>query len=199
MQGAPPVALPVAQAVPASGGPVAPQARPTFFTANQSALQQWFGMVDSDRSGAISAPELQRALAQGGLNYSLKMISSIIRTQSPTGPAQLDFHCFCQVQEMLTRIQQVFSQHDVQRSNSLDLERVYAALAQLGYTLDKQPGGAFYTLCQSFDFDLRGIISLDTFVAMAVSLENAKKVFGRFGTETVPMNFDQFVWASSQI
>ena len=141
--------------------------------------------MDTDRSGAISAQELQKALAQGGLNFSLKMIASIIRTQSPQGSAQLDFHRFCQVQQMLTRIQQVFQQHDAGRTNSLDLERVYAALTQLGYTLDKQPGGAFYTLCQSFDFDLRGLISLDSFVAMAVTLDNAKKVFERFGTDPV--------------
>mmetsp|Transcript_64381 Transcript_64381/g.176743 ORF Transcript_64381/g.176743 Transcript_64381/m.176743 type:complete len:196 (-) Transcript_64381:241-828(-) len=195
MQGAQAVAQPVqgmAQGV-AQGGQAA------FYSAQQPALQQWFAMVDTDRSGAISAQELQRALAQGGLNYSLKMIASIIRSQVPQGPAQLDFHMFCRVQQMLTRIQQVFSQHDTSRANALDLERVYAALTQLGHTLDKQPGGAFYMLCQSFDFDLRGTISLDSFVAMVVTLDNAKSVFGRFGNPTVPMNFDQFVWAAAQI
>ena len=116
---------------------------------------------------------------------------------------------------MLTRIQQIFQQHDANRTNTLDLERVYAGLVsqhsgrmlqvptraglpadvaptpplarqtQLGHTLDKQPGGAFYTLCQSFDFDLRGLISLDSLVAMAVTLDNARKVFDRFGTDPV--------------
>mmetsp|Transcript_44156 Transcript_44156/g.77874 ORF Transcript_44156/g.77874 Transcript_44156/m.77874 type:complete len:104 (-) Transcript_44156:154-465(-) len=60
--------------------------------------------------------ELQRALSQGGLNYSLKMVASIIRTQAPQGQAQLDFHSFCQVQQLLTHVQQVFGQHDVART-----------------------------------------------------------------------------------
>jgi len=96
-------------------------------------------------------------------------------------------------------VQQVFGQHDVARTNTLDLERVYSALCQLGYTLDKQPGGPFYTLCQSYDFDMRGLISLDSFVAMVVTLQNARKAFDRFGTDPVPMNYNQFVWAVSQI
>ena len=86
----------MAQAVaqPMQGGvamaqPAAPPGQAAFFSAQQSALQQWFAMVDADRSGAISATELQKALAQGGLNFSLKMVASIIRTQSAEGVAQL--------------------------------------------------------------------------------------------------------------
>lgn len=66
---------PVAQAVavPVHQGNQ-PGNSPAFYNAGQSVLQQWFNMVDTDRSGNISANELQRALAQGGLNYSLKSI-----------------------------------------------------------------------------------------------------------------------------
>ncbi|KAL1499184.1 hypothetical protein AB1Y20_013693 [Prymnesium parvum] len=53
---------------------------------------------------------------EGGLNYSLKMVASIIRTQAPQGQAQLDFHSFCQVQQLLTHVQQVFGQYDVIRT-----------------------------------------------------------------------------------
>ncbi|KAL1522944.1 hypothetical protein AB1Y20_017908 [Prymnesium parvum] len=191
--------VPVAHAVPVGAQAAPHSSQPSFYSAEQSVLQQWFTMVDTDRSGAISALELQRALSQGGLNYSLKMVASIIRTQAPQGQAQLDFHSFCQVQQLLTHVQQVFGQHDVARTNTLDLERVYSALCQLGYTLDKQPGGPFYTLCQSYDFDMRGLISLDSFVAMVVTLQNARKAFDRFGSDPVPMNYNQFVWAVSQI
>ena len=50
-----------------------------FYGADQSALQQWFNVVDADRSGEVNTAELQQALAQGGLNFSMKLASSMIR------------------------------------------------------------------------------------------------------------------------
>jgi Ca2+-binding EF-hand superfamily protein len=40
---------------------------------------QWFSSVDSDRSGQIDVKELQRALAMGGLNFSLAVVAHMIR------------------------------------------------------------------------------------------------------------------------
>uniref|UniRef100_A0A7S3ERS8 EF-hand domain-containing protein n=1 Tax=Haptolina ericina TaxID=156174 RepID=A0A7S3ERS8_9EUKA len=189
----------VAVAQPVGQQTAQPVGQASFYSAGQSALQQWFAMVDTDRSGQISATELQQALSQGGLTYSLKMVASIIRSQAPPGSIQLDFQGFCRMQQMLSEIQQGFRMFANPQTNTLNLEQVYAALQQRGHTLDKQPGGAFYTLCQSFDFDHRGVLTLDTYVAMVITLENAKKVFGRFGSPQVHMTFDQFVWASSQM
>ncbi|KAL3915626.1 MAG: hypothetical protein SGPRY_007150 [Prymnesium sp.] len=168
-----PMAQPVGTPGQAHAQPVQPSTA-SFYSANQAALRHWFDNVDVDRSGAISAPELQRALAQGGLSYSLKserrrptlphthpdprplplprsnpviarsatVITSIIRTQKQEGAAQLgeppsllshdslasvreepsppptsshisfatDFQGFCQVQQLLTRIQEVWAQ-----------------------------------------------------------------------------------------
>ena len=42
-----------------------------FYGADMSALQQWFNVVDADRSGEVNTAELQQALAQGGLNFSM--------------------------------------------------------------------------------------------------------------------------------
>ena len=50
-----------------------------FYSADHNALMQWFQAVDTDRSGSISATELQRALSQGGLVFSLKLVSSMVR------------------------------------------------------------------------------------------------------------------------
>ena len=51
-------------------------------------LWQWFMAVDTDRSGSIGPQELQRALAMGGLNYSLAMCAQMIRWVAlPASPA----------------------------------------------------------------------------------------------------------------
>jgi|TARA_B110001469_G_C9521733_1_gene259656 hypothetical protein len=67
----------------------------------------------------------------------------------------------------------------------------------LGHTLDRAPGGSFYTLCQSYDFDRRGKIALDSFIAMVVLLENAKRLHAAFDpnrTGTASFDLNQFVW-----
>ena len=38
-----------------------------------------FGAIDTDRNGALSSEELQRALGLGGMNFSLKVCAALIR------------------------------------------------------------------------------------------------------------------------
>ena len=47
--------------------------------ALRSRRPQWFMQVDTDRSGNINSAELQRALAMGGLNFSLAICQQLIR------------------------------------------------------------------------------------------------------------------------
>jgi hypothetical protein len=40
---------------------------------------QWFMAIDTDRSGTLSAAELQRALAMGGLHFGLTDVDQMVR------------------------------------------------------------------------------------------------------------------------
>jgi hypothetical protein len=40
---------------------------------------QWFQAIDTDRSNSLSADELQRALALGGLNFSITDVDQMVR------------------------------------------------------------------------------------------------------------------------
>ncbi len=222
---------------------------PSFLSAESTALQQWFSLVDTDRSGTINAAELQRALAQGNLNFSLKMVTSIMRIFDSDKSSALSFPQFCSMQAFLQKVHQAFSTHSGGQSQ-LTLPQMQAALAQLGFALDMQPDGAFYKLCQSCecpnptrhstpraapgapcctvhatpppsctrpawpsytpcrpaspvdDFEKRGAFGLDAFMAMAVTLTNAKAIYGLFdpqNTGKVTMDFNQFVWSIAQL
>ena len=165
----------------------------SFYSADNTVLQQWFGQVDSDRSGQVNSAELQRALAQGGLNFSMKLVSSMIRMYDADKTAQLSFAQFIELHKFLANVQRVFATADRDRSGQLDLNEIYTALSGLGHTLDRAPGGSFYTLCQSYDFDRRGKIALDSFIAMVVLLENAKRLHAAFdpnrtGTASFDLN-----------
>merc|ERR1712008_640931 len=87
--------------------------------------QQWFLVVDSDRSGQVNAEELQRALAQGGLNFSMKLVSSMIRMYDVDKTSQLTLPKF------LVGVQSVFGAADHNRSGQLNLNEIYTALSTL--------------------------------------------------------------------
>ena len=172
-----------------------------FFGADQAALQQWFSAVDKDRSGTISVAELQQALASGGLNFSMKLVSSMVRTFDADRSASFSMNEIVQLHGFLARIQAVFNQTDRDRRGVLDLNELHQAFAAMGYQLDRAPGGSYYTLCQSFDHDRCGKFSLERFVAMCVLLQNGKGVFDSFacGGPQVTLNFDQMVWAAALV
>tara|TARA_B110001452_G_scaffold267197_1_gene276169 strand:+ start:400 stop:768 length:369 start_codon:yes stop_codon:yes gene_type:complete len=108
---------------------------------------------------------------------------------------------FFQLYGFLQRVQTTFAQFDRDRSGVLDLEEMYQALIALGYTLDKQPGGAYYTLCQSYDFDRSGKFKFEIFVAMCVTLHNGKAIFDAFarGAPSATLDFNQFVYGVSLV
>jgi Ca2+-binding EF-hand superfamily protein len=170
-----------------------------FYGADQSALQQWFNVVDADRSGEVNTAELQQALAQGGLNFSMKLASSMIRMFDDDRNAQLRFDEFVKLHAYLVNCQRTFARADADKNNFLDLNEIFNALTTLGFELDRSPGGAFYTLCQSYDFDRRGVIQLDSFIAMCVTLHNAKRLHASLADPATPgrssFDFNQFVWA----
>ena len=124
---APPMAAPHAQAAPAAA---------SFYSAQQPALQQWFAAVDQDRSGKVNAAELQRALQQGGLNFSMKLINSLVRIFDADQSGQLSFVEFTGVHQWLQQLQREYSAHDTGRNNQVNLQGVQTALARMGYTLD---------------------------------------------------------------
>ena len=126
---------PVAQPAYAVAQPAyAVQAAPQFYGAQTAALQAWFQQVDTDRSGRISTQELQKALQMGGLNFSLKLVASLVRMHDVSKTMSLDFQEFCNMQTYLTKLQQTFSQFAAGQPQ-IHLQQIQAALGSLGFTV----------------------------------------------------------------
>ena len=182
--------------------PPAPPTPQQFFDATRPALEQWFAAVDARGSGKIGVRELQRALALGGLNFSMKLTGSIIRSKDADGSEELDFAEFSALHTELQRLHQTFAGLDAGRSGRLGLPQVHQALVALGFDLDMQPAGAFYTLVRSYDFDSGGAIGLEAFVALVVQLQNARRLFALWdqqGSGRVTLDFSQLVWTIAQL
>lgn len=50
---------------------------------------QWFAKIDANSSGTLDVMELQRALALGGLNFSLKTVQAMMRLHDRSGDGQV--------------------------------------------------------------------------------------------------------------
>ena len=53
-------------------------------------MVQWFRQIDRDGSGTLDVFELQRALALGQLNFSLKTVQALMRLHDKDGSGHID-------------------------------------------------------------------------------------------------------------
>ncbi|WVZ55326.1 hypothetical protein U9M48_005998 [Paspalum notatum var. saurae] len=161
---------------------------------NAVLLREWFDRVDAGRTGNITAPQLQSALAVGNLNISLsvvqQMISSIgtgfgaCRMYDFDGNGTMSFEEFLALNKFLQKVQSAFCALESFLVNFrgrgfLTLEEVYEALIKLGFSLDSP---AFYTVCElrlgseapSFDKSKKGMVHLDEFISLCIFVQSAR-------------------------
>uniref|UniRef100_A0A7S2NAI7 EF-hand domain-containing protein n=1 Tax=Haptolina brevifila TaxID=156173 RepID=A0A7S2NAI7_9EUKA len=168
----------------------------SFYDANQQQLLAWFTQIDTDRGGTLSVSELQRALQLAGLNFSGKFVNSLVNLVDADCSGKLSPEEFLQMHGLLRQAHMTFMNADCDRSGVLDLLELAGAFESLGFTLDKAPTGSFYTYCKSYDFDKSGRFSKEVFIAMYVTLYNAKRVHARLQSN---LSFDVYLWSIAQL
>ncbi|KAF8901911.1 hypothetical protein CPB84DRAFT_1679308, partial [Gymnopilus junonius] len=165
-------------------------------------LWSWFNAVDEDRSGQISAQELERALINGDWTPfdidTVKLLMSIFDTDR-TGT--IGFNEFSGLWKYVKDWQNVFRHFDRDRSGTIDGNELREALGQFGYNLSPQ----LLTLLQK-KYDAasqtvgRGVpapgITFDRFVRACVVVKQLSESFQRLDTDRdgwVQINYDQFM------
>jgi peflin len=114
---------------------------PIFTTDSQgsslpSRLWQWFSTVDTDRSGAITAPELERALINGDWTpFDLDTVKLLMTLFDSDRSGTIGFNEFCGLWKYIKDWQGVFRHFDRDRSGSIDGNELQAALGQFGFNL----------------------------------------------------------------
>lgn len=163
---------------------------------NSAILKQWFDRVDAEKTGNITAIQLQRALAVGNLNFSLSVVEQMIRMYDFDRNGTMSFEEFVALNKYLLKVQQAFS--DLERGRGfLVHDDVHQALVKLGFALDSP---AFYTVCESFDPKKNGSFRLDDFISLAIFLQSARNLFNSFDTAKqgrVTLDLNQFVYCAA--
>lgn len=163
-------------------------------------LWSWFAAVDTDGSGHITAPELERALMNGDWTPfdldTVKMLMSIFDTDRS---GTIGFNEFAGLWKYIKDWQGVFRHFDRDRSGSIDGGELREALSQFGFQLSPQildlvqrkyattPGGRGQPVSG---------ISFDRFVRACVAIKQLSEAFQRLDSDRdgwIQINYDQFM------
>ncbi|PNH03531.1 Programmed cell death protein 6 [Tetrabaena socialis] len=162
-----------------------------------ASLRRWFDAVDKDHSGHITVTELQAALADGGLNFSLGTVAAIIRQCDRTGSGSITFSEFERLHVFLATVQDAFGALPADRqSGRVLLDDVARGLSSLGYDLEP---AVLRALLARFDPLAAGSMGLQEFLALTLFLRSSAATFKAFdpsSTGVVHLNFHQYIYAA---
>ncbi|CAK5281992.1 unnamed protein product [Mycena citricolor] len=175
-------------------------------------LWNWFTSVDADRSGAITAPELERALINGDWTPfdldTVKLLMTIFDTDR-SGTIGFNEVCvevlrelrppadtraqFAGLWKYIKDWQNVFKHFDRDRSGSIDGSELRDALAQFGFNLSPHllvlvqrkydPKATNSAPSHGMPSSAPAGISFDRFVRACVVVKQLSEAFGRIDTD----------------
>eukprot|EP01122_Echinamoeba_exundans_P011990 TRINITY_DN4928_c0_g1_i1.p1 TRINITY_DN4928_c0_g1~~TRINITY_DN4928_c0_g1_i1.p1 ORF type:complete len:253 (-),score=50.26 TRINITY_DN4928_c0_g1_i1:67-756(-) len=95
-------------------------------------LQQWFQMVDRDRSGTVEAEELS-GLTFDGRPLGLQTAARLIRVFDKDRNGKLDFVEYCTLHKFIQVVRNAFINADADRSGRIEAREIFQALQQCGF------------------------------------------------------------------
>lgn len=172
-------------------------------------LWMWFSAVDVDRSGHITAPELQRALINGDwTTFDLDTVKLLMNIFDTDRSGTIGFNEFTGLWKYIKDWQGVFHHFDRDRSGTIDGTELQNALGQFGYRLSP----LLLTLLQR-KYDMKASappvhggfpgsqqqqqgITFDRFVRACVVVKQLTESFSALDTDHdgwVQINYEQFM------
>ncbi|XP_055891372.1 programmed cell death protein 6-like isoform X1 [Biomphalaria glabrata] len=161
---------------------------------DQNFLSGIFQSVDKDKSGHVSAVELQQALGNGTWTpFNPETVRLMIGMFDRDNSGTINFQEFVSLWKYVTDWQNTFRSYDRDNSGSIDKTELKTALTSFGYRLSDQ----FYDiLIRKFDRQGRGTVAFDDFVQCAVVLQTLTSSFRAFDTDQdgwIQISYEQFL------
>lgn len=162
------------------------------YMPDQNWLGTVFSRVDKDRSGQISATELQSALSNGTFRpFSLSTVSMMIGMFDRDNSGSVNFQEFCQLWRYVTDWLNCFRSFDRDNSGNIDRNELKQALTTFGYRLSDQ----FYNILMR-KYDREGHITFDDFIALCIQLQTLTGAFRQHDTDMdgwIKISYEQFL------
>ncbi|KAF8652615.1 hypothetical protein AX16_004304 [Volvariella volvacea WC 439] len=165
-------------------------------------LWQWFCNVDHDRSGAITAVELQQALVNGDWSrFDLDTVKLLMTIFDQDRSGTIGFNEFVGLWKYIKDWQGIFRHFDRDGSGSIDRSELQTALSQLGFNL---PPHIIELVQRKYGLsdgsrqrpDAPSGINFDRFVRACVVIKQLVETFQRLdegGTGSVTLTYESFM------
>uniref|UniRef100_A0A6M2DKA6 Programmed cell death protein 6 n=1 Tax=Xenopsylla cheopis TaxID=163159 RepID=A0A6M2DKA6_XENCH len=153
-----------------------------------------FQRVDRDRSGYISADELQVALSNGTWNpFNPETVRLMIGMFDKRNSGTVSFEDFGALWKYVTDWQNCFRSFDSDGSGNIDKNELKTALISFGYRLSDN---IVDTLIRKFDRFGRGTILFDDFIQCCIILYTLTSSFRQYDTDqdgVITIHYEQFL------
>ncbi|KAG7198216.1 hypothetical protein KM043_005623 [Ampulex compressa] len=153
-----------------------------------------FQRVDKDRSGAITAEELQQALSNGTWTpFNPETVRLMIGMFDKNQNGTVSFEEFGALWKYVTDWQNCFRSFDRDNSGNIDRNELKTALINFGYRLSDH---TIDTLIRKYDRAGRGTIYFDDFIQCCIVLYTLTAAFRQLDTDldgVVTIHYEQFL------
>ncbi|XP_060654104.1 programmed cell death protein 6-like [Drosophila nasuta] len=153
-----------------------------------------FQSVDKDKSGYISANELQEALSNGTWSaFNSETIRLIIGMFDRENRGSVSFRDFGALWKYITEWRNCFCTFDKNNSGNIDNNELKSALSAFGYRLSDQ---LIQILLHKFDRFGQGNILFDDFIQCCIVLQTLTSAFKFYDTDMkgiITIDYEQFL------
>ncbi|XP_039298835.1 programmed cell death protein 6 isoform X1 [Nilaparvata lugens] len=150
--------------------------------------------VDKDRSGYISADELQLALSNGTWTpFNPETVRLMIGMFDKENRGTVSFHDFGALWKYVTDWQQCFRSFDRDGSGNIDKQELQTALSTFGYRLSEQ---TVETIVRKFDRLGKNTILFDDFIQACIVLHTLTSAFRQHDQDQdgiITLHYEQFI------
>lgn len=170
-------------------------------------MWNWFTSVDTDRSGAITAAELEQALINGDwTRFDLDTVKLLMTIFDTDRSGTIGFNEFAGLWKYIKDWQAVFKNFDRDGSGSIDGSELQQALAQFRFNLSPQ---LIVLVQRKYDIKATNVaagpgrgpaappgIPFDRFVRACVVVKQLSEAFGRLDTDCdgwIQIGYEQFM------
>jgi len=157
-------------------------------------LKTYFECVDADKSGTITAPELQSALINGNnTNFDINTINKIIKYFDTNKTGEINLIEFRSLWQYVVDWQNCFKKFDSDKSGSIDLTELEEALTTFGYNLSPT---IYQLLLRRYDRTKKDAVQFDDFMQCCLVLHEVTRMFKTEDTDqdgVVTISYEKFL------
>ncbi|CAG8482000.1 8986_t:CDS:2 [Paraglomus brasilianum] len=164
-------------------------------------LYFWFQAVDTDKSGALTTEELQKALINGDWSpFNLETVRLMMNMFDTDNTGTITFSEFAGLWKYIEDWKRCFQTFDADKSGTINFQELKTALKSFGYNLSDN---FINLLIKKYDKHGgtknptgRGDVSFDNFVQSCVTVKTLTDAFRRFDTDNdgwITINYEQFL------